>query len=107
LPVAAASRLSIIPKAIDPAQPQPDPQTVFFTQTGHNLGGEFLKYWQQHGGLSIFGYPISEPFTERGYTVQYFERNRFEYHPEYANSPNEVLLGLLGVEMVKRYGWLP
>ncbi|HVF99313.1 MAG TPA: hypothetical protein VND68_05710, partial [Chloroflexia bacterium] len=31
--------------------------------------------------------------------VQYFERNRFEYHPENA-SPNDVLLGLLGVQTV-------
>ena len=27
---------------------------------------------------------------------QYFERNRFEYHPENAGTPYEVLLGLLG-----------
>jgi hypothetical protein len=92
-------RLSIVPKALDPAQPQPDAQTVFFTQTGHNLGGEFLKYWQQHGGLAVFGYPISEPFTERGYTVQYFERNRFELHPE-NQPPYNVLLGRLGADLV-------
>jgi len=91
--------LSIVPKAVDPAQAQPDPQTVFFTQTGHNLGAEFLKYWQTHGGLSIFGYPISEPFTERGYTVQYFERNRFELHPE-NQPPYNVLLGRLGVDLL-------
>jgi hypothetical protein len=38
--------------------------------------------------------------------VQYFQRNRFEYHPEFANTPNEVLLGLLGVEQVRRSGWV-
>jgi hypothetical protein len=37
--------------------------------------------------------------------VQYFERNRFEYHPENAGTPFEVLLGLLGNQTVDGYGW--
>jgi hypothetical protein len=32
----------------------------------------------------------------RHYTVQYFERAVFEYHPEYAGTPAEVLLAQLG-----------
>ena len=36
----------------------------------------------------------------RPYTVQYFERNRFEYHPEYARTKNEVLLGRLGAGLL-------
>ena len=65
----------------------------------------FMKYWNSHGGLGVFGYPISEARTEtnasdgKDYTVQYFERNRFEYHPENGNTPNDVLLGLLGAEL--------
>src|SRR5262249_29825445 len=31
-------------------------------------------------------------------TVQYFERNRFEYHPENKGTQYEVLLGLLGTQ---------
>jgi hypothetical protein len=74
----------------------------YFEQTGHNLGGAFLTYWNQFGGLPIFGYPLSEQLQEvsttdgKTYTVQYFERARFELHPEFAGTPNEVLLGLLG-----------
>jgi hypothetical protein len=80
--------------------------SVFFPQTGHNLANGFLAYWQQHGGLAVFGYPISEEFTEindtdgQQYTVQYFERNRFEWHPE-LNPPSNVQLGLLGVEFAR------
>ena len=37
------------------------------------------------------------PTDGKTYTVQYFERNRFEYHPENAGTPYAVLLGLLGV----------
>ena len=92
-------RLAVVPRALDPAEAQPDPNTVYFPQTQHNLGGEFLKYWQEHGGLPIFGYPLSEAFNERGYTVQYFERNRFELHPE-NQPPYNVLLGRLGVDIV-------
>ena len=92
-------RLTVVPRAFEQAEAHPDPNTVYFPQTGHNLTGEFLRYWKSHGGLPIFGYPISEPFTERGYTVQYFERNRFEWHPE-NQPPYNVLLGRLGADGV-------
>src|SRR5436189_115583 len=43
--------------------------------------------------------------------VQYFERNRFEYHPENVGTPYEVLLGQLGTEVARKkgypYGWYP
>jgi DMSO/TMAO reductase YedYZ molybdopterin-dependent catalytic subunit len=68
-----------------------------FPETGHAVGGEFLTFWQQHGGLATFGYPITEAFEEDGRTVQYFERQRFELHPE-NEAPWNVLLGLLGSE---------
>jgi len=64
-----------------------------------------MKYWSEKGGLPIFGYPISTAHNEhnlsdgKDYLVQYFERNRFEYHPEFAGTDNEVLLGLLGVQL--------
>ncbi|MFN8516874.1 MAG: S8 family peptidase [Chloroflexia bacterium] len=80
---------------------------AYFTQTGHTLANSFLRYWQKHGGLEIFGFPISEEFTEispidgKPYMVQYFERNRFEYHPENAGTEYEVLLGLLGNDVTK------
>ncbi|MBN9393358.1 MAG: polysaccharide deacetylase family protein [Chloroflexi bacterium] len=77
-------------------------ETTFFPQTGHTLSHGFLAYWQNNGGLPAFGYPLSEEFQEKNpddgqtYTVQYFERARFEYHPEHAGTPYEVQLGLLG-----------
>jgi hypothetical protein len=40
--------------------------------------------------------------------VQYFERNRLEYHPENAGSKFEMLLGLLGSEAFQQsYGYAP
>jgi hypothetical protein len=85
-------------------------QGLYFPETGHNLAGKFREYWQQSGGLPIYGFPISEPFQERSksdgktYLVQYFERNRFELHPEFAGTKNEVLLGLLGSELLDAQG---
>lgn len=76
----------------------------YFSETGHTLGFGFLTYWQGHGALDIYGYPISEEFLEvsptdgKTYTVQYFQRNRFEYHPENKGTQYETLLGLLGSE---------
>ena len=72
---------------------------MYFKETGHNLGGKFLAYWQKYGGLAINGFPISEEFQENGLTVQYFERTRYEYHPENAGTQYEVLLGHLGRQM--------
>ncbi len=83
----------------------------YFPETRHILGGPFLKFWQQNGGLAVYGYPISEEVSEvsptdgQTYTVQYFERNRFESHPESAGTPYEVQLGLLGANMLKSKLW--
>lgn len=103
-------------RGLDPWATAVEPSTVedartYYPQTGHTLGGVFQEYWENNGGLSRFGYPISEEIVEvnpedgQTYTVQYFERARFEFHPE--NSPeHRVLLGLLGNEMLRERGWI-
>lgn len=84
----------------------------FFTETGHNLANGFFDYWLRNGGLAVFGYPISEELVEtnaadsKQYTVQYFERNRFEFHPE-KQPPYNIQLGLLGVEYARMIGLNP
>ncbi|NWJ44822.1 MAG: S8 family serine peptidase [Chloroflexi bacterium] len=79
---------------------------IYFDKTGHTLSGRFLEYWNKSGGLDIFGYPVSEPLLENGLQVQYFERNRFEYHPENAGSKYDVLLGLLGVDLARNRNYI-
>ncbi|MEO8287316.1 MAG: hypothetical protein ABI670_12900 [Chloroflexota bacterium] len=92
-------------------QPGPRPAgatSLYFPETRHSIGPPLRAYWESHGGLPVFGYPLSEAFQERSvtdgktYAVQYFERNRLEYHPEFAGSQNEVQLGLLGVQEYSR-----
>lgn len=99
---AATAYQVTLPRTTDTAPQKPGCR--YFPQTGHNLCGAFLSYWEARGGLAIFGLPLTEEFREPDgagnvYTVQYFERNRFEYHPELAGTPYEVLLGLLGNDL--------
>ncbi|HAX24839.1 MAG TPA: hypothetical protein DCX80_07345 [Chloroflexi bacterium] len=90
----------------------PSPERACFDATGHSLSHGFKAFWDARGGLATFGYPISEEFSERNpdtgevYTVQYFERARFEYHPEYAGTEYEVLLGRLIANELATDGWL-
>lgn len=78
-----------------PVQASTDQDCTYYPETGHRLCFGFRDYWEAHGGLAIFGFPISEEFQENGYTVQYFERQRFEYHPE-NDAPWDILGGHLG-----------
>ncbi len=86
-----------------PNLPCTSPGCATLAETGHTLRGAFLNYWQMNGGLPVFGFPLTEEFVEKNqadgnpYLVQYFERNRFEYHPE-NDERYRVLLGLLGAE---------
>jgi protocatechuate 3,4-dioxygenase beta subunit len=86
---------------------------AWFQETGHTLGDSseggqaIASFWNRLGGLQQFGYPLSQPFMEvskddgKSYLVQYFERQRFEYHPENKGTEFEVLLGRLGAEQMK------
>lgn len=85
-----------------PIDAHDDANCTFFPATGHRLCFGFRSFWEANGGLAIFGYPISEEYDDpdTGYTVQYFERQRFEYHPE--NPPAwQVEGGLLGREVLE------
>jgi hypothetical protein len=73
----------------------------FFKETGHWVKGEFLTYFYKHGGLAVFGYPITEEFIDQGLSVQYFQKARMEWHPENP-IPYKIQLGLLGEELKYR-----
>jgi len=98
-----AVQINVQPNPSDPVAASSDPTAKFFSETKHNVGAEFLAYWQANGGLAQFGYPITEPFNDvnpddkKTYKVQYFERARFEAHPDKAGMPYAVELGRLGV----------
>jgi hypothetical protein len=84
----------------------PRMQTIYFPQTGHHLSNRsgFLNYWRANGQLHVFGYPLTEEFVENGRIVQYFERARFEYHPDLIGSGAALQLGHLGREILAIQG---
>ncbi len=73
-----------------PYLPPPVPSyapTVFFEETGYSLTESFLHFWRQHGGVVVFGSPLSDEFETltadgKRRIVQHFERAIFAYHPE-------------------------
>jgi len=97
------------PIRLDPP-PAEQPDRRYFPQTGHFLAYGFKRFWERNGGLAMFGYPISEEHQEvnpddgKTYTVQWFERARFEWHPDQRGTPWEVQLGRLGVAYAAQRG---
>src|SRR5437762_10271327 len=97
--VAALLILLIGAAATGPARAAAPPTAQYFAATGHTVQGAFLDAFYRFGGVDIIGLPLTDEMIESGYRVQYFERERFEYHPEFANTPYVVELGRLGVEL--------
>ena len=79
-----------------------------FPETGQCISGVFRTYWEQNGGLAVFGLPITfaqdeiNRATGETYPTQWFERNRFELHTR-SGAP-VVLLGRLGDERLIQQG---
>lgn len=88
-----------------------------FSETGRDVCGPFLHYWNEHGlsdarldpyarSLALFGLPLTPVKQETNSSgdrvlTQWFERARFEYHPnnpEPGRPQGQVLLGRLGAE---------
>ncbi len=98
----------------DNPKSQPQSGCRYFDETGYNVCGEILAAWRANGleldgspgftedeNMALFGLPLGDAQMEtiegQQYLVQWFERARFEVHPENA-PPHNVLLGLLGNE---------
>ncbi|MDP2661932.1 MAG: hypothetical protein Q8R28_14495 [Dehalococcoidia bacterium] len=75
------------------------PTEVFYPITGYSIGGGFLDFFNQWGGVAMFGYPRSQEVKEGGRAVQYFQKARFEYFPDLVGTPYQVQLGLLQLDL--------
>lgn len=97
--------LLAIPCVLSPATPSvaddKPAQGRRYDSTGFILAPQFVEFYDNHGGVPLFGYPVSEAKMEGGYLVQWTERQRLEWHPEHKGTPYEVLLGLLGRELTR------
>jgi len=78
-----------------------------FPETGACISGRIREFWEQNGGLAVFGLPLAAQqqttLESQPFQVQSFERARLELHPENAK-PYDVLLGRLGVERLEQQG---
>lgn len=78
-----------------------------FPETGQCISGRIREFWEQNGGLPVFGFPIGpqQEMTIEGMPLQaqWFERNRLELHPENSR-PYDVLLGRLSVDRLTQQG---
>lgn len=86
----------------EPAQGVPNPNSanvLYFPETQHTLAGKFREFWEQHGGVQIFGFPISEEMLENGVRVQYFERARLELRP--ASSGNDLTVQITPLGQIR------
>lgn len=87
----------------------PHPNGIFFPETGHTVQNGFKAYWEQNGGLDVFGMPLSEEWSEttpegRKVVMQMFERARLEWWPDRVGTDEEITRGLLGIELLRRRG---
>ncbi len=73
----------------------------YFPETGQIVSFAFLDYFKSHGGIDLFGYPITQMYFEDGRIVQYFQRLKLEWHPEHTAAPVQV--GNLGEVYVSVY----
>ena len=78
-----------------------------FPETGFCISGRIREFWEQNGGLAVFGLPLApqqqETLEGQALQAQWFERVRLELHPENAR-PYDVLLGRLGVDRLTQQG---
>jgi len=58
------------------------PACRYFAQQKHYVCYTFLSFFDKNGGVAQFGNPISDFEQKDNLYVQYFEKARFEWHPE-------------------------
>ncbi len=92
--------IALVPFVTTPADAQHDQRC--FSETGHCIAGPIRAFWERHGGLHMFGYPITPLTIERvenqDLPVQWFERDRLEDHGALG-----VMAGRLGAQLLSHY----
>jgi hypothetical protein len=66
-------------------------QVVYYPETGHSVRAPFLDFFEAHGGVAFFGYPLTEAYVEADSTTgQIFQRAQLRL------TPRGVALGPIG-----------
>jgi hypothetical protein len=68
---------------------------------GQAVAAPFREYYQQHDGMRVLGYPLTELLEADGFPAQYFEKGRLEDHHAEAPAPGwEFMYGCLVSELI-------
>jgi hypothetical protein len=102
--------LVLLASMLDPGRTVAQDGARYFPETGHWVTGNFLRTYDSVADpLTVYGFPITDAFQtesvpeQPGLLVQYFEKARFEYHPE--NLPElEVVISPLGEYIYQEEG---
>jgi hypothetical protein len=101
--IALLGLLALLPLAATPAPAAAQRNERCFPETGFCISGPILNYWQNNGGLPVFGYPITEQRVEtvegRTIPVQWFERDRLEIQND-----GTITAGRLGARLLELQG---
>ncbi len=102
-------RLSSLGKFLyNPGQPSINignvPGCTFFQETGGNFQVcyAFLDFFKAHGGVTQFGYPISNLEVHDCGIVQYFQNARFEWRPQLPNGQRVQVTNLGTIHFTQR-----
>lgn len=74
--------------------PPNSPACQYFPEIDFSVCYSFLDFFRKNGGVGQFGYPISGFEVHEGWIVQYFQRARFEWHPERFPGDRVILTNL-------------
>lgn len=74
---------------------------------GHVIGGGFLDFYTKHGGVQVFGLPLTEEYTNpiTGLTEQVFEGEVFEYDAGETNPDWKVRRKIIGPMYLQNRGF--
>lgn len=75
----------------------------YYNQSGYAVCFAFLEFFDQHGGVAQFGYPISPFEYHDSLLVQYFEKARLEWRP-WMDETQRVAVTDLGRAYFERLG---
>jgi hypothetical protein len=84
---------------LNPSLPDGKGAPLLIRESGHYVKGMFRKAWEQLGGRSSFGLPLSEAFVRKSDKVvmQYFENAVLEFRPR----DNSELRGLSDADQAR------
>ena len=73
---------------------QNNPACRYFSETDHQVCYAFLDFFDKNGGITQFGYPISDIEVRSERLVQCFQMACYEWHPELPSGQRVSLMDL-------------